>query len=129
MALRWNISLKSTKNHCELQLKYFTRVFINKVGGQPEVDPALRSTIITIVTIIMIITIEHHHHHKLEVDPALWSIIITIVTIIMITIEYHRNHHHHPHHKPEVDSALVDAGIAGVDVVQHKAARFALTSK
>ena len=69
---------------------------MNKVGGQPEVDPALRSIIITIVTIIMIIIIEHRHHH---------------------------------YHKPEVDSALVDAGVAGVDVVQHKAARLALTSK
>ena len=100
MVLRWNISFKSSKNHCELEIKYFTQVFMNKVGGQPEVDPALRSIIITIVTILMIITIEHHHHH-----------------------------HHHPHHKPEVDSALVDASVAGVDVVQHKATWLALTSK
>ena len=98
MVLRWNISFKSSKNHCELEIKYFTQVFMNKVGGQPEVDPALRSIIITIVTIITIITIENHHHHD-------------------------------HHHKPEVDSALVDAGVAGVDVVQHKAARLALTSK
>ena len=53
--------------------------------------------------------------------PAIMTIIVIANKIIATTITIHE-------YEPEVNSALVDAGVAGVDVVKNQAAWFTFTS-